>query len=200
MLVVLLGNGLFAPLSALLALAWARLSNTPWKDLGFIRPASWMRTVVLGIAIGVVAKLLMKAIVMPLLGAEPINQQYADIAGNLRAVPAMIVFIVLGSGFGEETVYRGFLFERLGTLFGSTRGAALLVLLLTSTWFAPVHFSSQGVAGVQQAFLLGILLGSLYLATRQLWLPMMVHAAFNLTALGLIFWQLEARVATIIFS
>jgi len=89
MLVVLLGNGLFAPLSALLALAWARTSNTPWKDLGFVRPASWLRTAVLGIAIGVVAKLLMKAVVMPLPGADPINRQYADIAGNLRAVPAM---------------------------------------------------------------------------------------------------------------
>jgi membrane protease YdiL (CAAX protease family) len=199
MVVVLLGNALFAPLSALLALAWARLSNTPWNALGFVRPASWMRTVFLGIVIGVVAKLLMKAIVMPLLGAEPINQQYAHIAGNLRAVPAMILFIVVGSGFGEETVYRGFLFERLRTLFGSTRGAALLVLFLTSTWFAAVHFSSQGIAGVQQAFLLGILLGSLYLATRQLWLPMMVHVSFNLTALGLIFWQLETRVATFVF-
>jgi membrane protease YdiL (CAAX protease family) len=94
--------------------------------------------------------------VIPLLGADPINQQYAHLAGNLRAVPAMILFIVVGSGFGEETVYRG--------------------------------------------FLLGILLGSLYLATRQLWLPMMVHASFNLTALGLIFWQLEARVATFLFS
>src|SRR5438045_3499581 len=66
-LVVLAGNLLFAPLSALLALGWAQWSRTPWRELGFKRPRSWLGGAALGVALGVTLKFVMKAIVMPLL-------------------------------------------------------------------------------------------------------------------------------------
>jgi len=75
-LVILAGNLLFVPLSALLVLAWAWRSGTPWSELGFVRPASWTRTVAAGLALGIALKLVMKAIVMPLLDAPPINPAY----------------------------------------------------------------------------------------------------------------------------
>lgn len=196
---VLLGNGLFAPLSAVLAIAWAWLSRTPFQELGFRRPRSWLTLIAAGIALGVLLRLLMKAVVMPLLGAEPVNQQYGHLAGNAAALPAIIVAIVAGSGFGEETIYRGFLFERLGKLFGAGRGAAVLIVLLTSSWFAAVHYPTQGMPGVAQAMLLGIVLGSLQARTRQLWLCMTIHASFNLTAVALIYWRLEERIAGLFF-
>src|SRR5262245_42031699 len=87
MLVVLAGNLLLPPLSALLALAWARRSRTPWRDLGFVRPRSAALTVLAGVASGVGFKLLMKAVVMPLLGADPINRAYHYLAGNRLALP-----------------------------------------------------------------------------------------------------------------
>lgn len=197
--VVLLGNGLFPPLSALLALAWAWLSRTPFRELGFRRPGSWLKLVAVGVALGVLLRLLMKAVVMPLLGAEPVNQQYGDLAGNAAALPAVILAIVAGSGFGEETLYRGYLFERLGKLLGAGRGAAALIVLLTSSWFAAVHYASQGMLGVAQAMLLGIVLGVLYAWTRQLWLCMVIHASFNLAAVALIYWRLEERIAGLFF-
>jgi hypothetical protein len=43
-LLILAGNLLFVPLSALLVLLWARLSETPWRDIGFVRPRSWVVT------------------------------------------------------------------------------------------------------------------------------------------------------------
>jgi hypothetical protein len=49
---IALGNLVFVPLSALLVLAWARLSGTPWVNLGFVRPRSWVSTVALGLARG----------------------------------------------------------------------------------------------------------------------------------------------------
>ena len=30
----------------------------------------------------------------------------------------MLFAVIVGAGFGEETVFRGYLFERLGKLFG----------------------------------------------------------------------------------
>jgi len=45
-----------------LVLVWARWSRTPWRDIGYVRPRSWIRTLALGIVFGSAFKLLMKAI------------------------------------------------------------------------------------------------------------------------------------------
>jgi hypothetical protein len=89
-LIILLGNGLFIPLSAILVLIWARLSRTPWREIGYVRPKSWPRTLAIGIVFGVAFKFAMKAIVMPLLGAPAINRAYHYLAGNTAALPAAL--------------------------------------------------------------------------------------------------------------
>src|SRR5436190_24350896 len=72
-LVILAGNGLFVPLSAVLVLLWANWSCTPLHEIGYVRPKSWTGSLAVGIAFGIAFKLLMKTIVMPLLGADPSN-------------------------------------------------------------------------------------------------------------------------------
>lgn len=57
-------------ISATFVLLWAWASRTPWRDLGFVRPKSCLRTVVLGVVCGALFKLVMKTHVMPLLGAS----------------------------------------------------------------------------------------------------------------------------------
>ena len=194
-LIVFFGNALFAPLSALLVLLWAKKSETPWHELGFVRPRSWLWTAVVGILTGAALKLVMKSVVMPLLGAPPINQTYSYLTGNAAALPGMMFAVVVGAGFGEETLFRGFLFERLGKLLGRSRWANVAIVLLTSLLFAVVHYPDQGLPGTQQAFVVGALTGTLYVFTRQLWLLMVIHAAFDLVAVGLIYWGLERQVA-----
>ena len=73
-LVILAGNLVILPLSAMLVLVWAWISRTPWREIGYVRPRSWVSTLAVGIVFGAAFKLLMKAIVMPLLDAPPINQ------------------------------------------------------------------------------------------------------------------------------
>src|ERR1043166_2015113 len=121
-LLILAGNFLFTPLSAILVLVWAGLSRTPWRDIGYVRPKSWIRSLAIGIAFGCAFKWLMKAIVMPLLGAPAINQAFHDLVGNTAALPEMMYVILVGAGFGEETLFRGYAFERFGKLFGSSTG------------------------------------------------------------------------------
>src|ERR1700675_3740255 len=67
-LVILAGNFMVAPISAILVLVWARLVPPPWREIGYVPPRSWTGTLVVGIFFGVGFKFLMKAMVMPLLG------------------------------------------------------------------------------------------------------------------------------------
>ena len=82
----------------------------------------------------------------------------------------MIVLIVVVAGFGEETVFRGFLFERLERLFGT------------------------GVLSKAS-----IVFGTVFAVTGRLWMLMCAHVAFDLLALATIYLGLEQDLARLVF-
>jgi len=200
LLVILAGNLLFVPLSALLVIAWAWRSGTPWHELGFVRPVHWPRTVAIGLAFGIALKLVMKAVVMPLLGAPPTNPAYQHLVGNTAALPGMLYLVIVGAGFGEETVFRGYLFERLGKLFRLGVWSKALIGGLTALFFGVVHYAEQGMPGVEQATIVGLVFGTIYAITGRIWMLMVAHAAFDLTAVAIIYWGWERKVAELFFA
>jgi CAAX protease family protein len=185
--------------AAALVLVWVWRSRTPWREIGYARPRSWIVTVVGGIVLGVALKLALKAIVMPLLGVDPVNHAYHFLVGNARALPGMLAIVIVAGGFGEETVYRGYLFERIGKILGEGAPARTFTVLLTSALFASAHFLDQGVAGVEQAMITGLVFGSVFAITRRVWLLMVAHAAYDVAAIALIYWNVESRVAHLFF-
>jgi membrane protease YdiL (CAAX protease family) len=201
MLVILLaGNYPFAPMSAILVMVWARWSRTSWREIGFVRPTTWAGTLAAGVAFGIGLKFAMKAIVMPLLGAPEINQAFHYLAGNRAAIPSAVYAMTVGAGFGEETVFRGYLFERFGKLFGPGAWAKTSIVIITAGWFGLAHYSLQGLAGVEQATIVGLVFGTIFAITRRIWFLMVAHAAFDLTALAIIYWNLESGVAHLVFN
>jgi membrane protease YdiL (CAAX protease family) len=199
-LLILGGNFLFSPLSAILVLAWVSLSHTPWREIGYVRPQSWTRTLVIGIVFGVAFKFLMKAIVMPLLGGPPINQAYHWVAGNAAALPFMLFLMIVVAGWGEETFYRGWMFERLGKLLGTSVWARTSIVVLTSVVFALPHSVDQGIAGAEQALMTGLVFGTIFALSGRIFLLMVVHAAYDLAALAMIYWNFESSVAHFFFK
>lgn len=198
-LVILAGNWLFTPLSAVLVLVWARVSRTPWREIGYVRPKSWIGSIAVGIVFGGAFKLLMKAVVMPLLGAPAINEAFHYLAGNTAALPEILFAVIIGAGFGEETVFRGWMFERFGKLFGSGTWAKTLIVLITSAWFGAIHYPVQGLAGAEQATIFGIVFGTIFAIRGRIFMLMVAHAAFDVTAVAIIYWDLESKVAHLIF-
>jgi len=194
-LAIFAGNLLFVPFSAILVLLWAARSRTPWRALGLVRPRSWIGGLAIGLAFGISLKLAMKALVMPLLGADPVNQAYHHLAGNTAALPGMLYLIIIGAGFGEEIVWRGWMFERLGRLLGPGIGAKAAIVIITAILFGLAHYPEQGLPGVQQALIFGLLFGAIYARAGRLWMLICAHAAFDLTALALIYWDVETEVA-----
>lgn len=215
--VVLLGGNavvrhFVVPVGGIFALIWVRLSRTPWREIGYVRPKSWIGATAIGVVVfGVAFKFLMKAIVMPLLGADPVNQAYHDFAANRALIPAGI-WMGIAAGFGEETVYRGYMFERLGKLFGSrTEGDAsgkarskvwpkVWMTLITSAWFSLGHYANLGLTGVEQAMMTGLTFGTIYAVTGRVWIPMCAHAGFDLASYAIIYWELETTVAHLVFK
>ncbi len=186
------------PLGAVLVLLWVRLSCTPWHEIGYVRPRSWGRTIAAGIIFGFTFKLLTKAVIMPLLGAGPVNFVFHYLSGNSAALPAAI-WMMLVTGFAEETVFRGFLFERMGKILGRRWWTKAVTVIVTSLWFGFAHMPVQGFMGGVHATILGLTFGTIYAFTGRIFLLMIAHAVYNLTALSLIYWNLEAGVAQFFF-
>jgi membrane protease YdiL (CAAX protease family) len=188
------------PVGALLALLWARFARVPWSELGFARPRrGWLVTIALGIVFGVMLKLAMKALVMPLLGAPPVNAAYQFIAGN----PGILVvglWAMIVAGVSEEIVFRAFFFQRLRTLAGTGGVATAAIVIGSSLVFGLMHFGNQGWPGVQQATIVGLVFGTTYALSGRIWVPIVAHAAFDLTAFLLIYLEIEAMVAQSLFG
>src|SRR5438270_248600 len=164
-------------------------TRTPLKEMKIVG----------GIVFGVAFKFALKAIVMPLFGADPVNHAYHYLAGNRAAIPFALFALTVGAGFGEETVFRGFLFERLGKLFGSSIAAKTAIVAITSIWFGLAHYSVQGLAGTEQAIITGLTFGAIVAITGRIWMVMIAHAAFDLTAYAMIYWNVETPVAHFLF-
>jgi CAAX protease family protein len=199
-MVIVTGALVGPPVSAALILTWSYVSGMPWSRLGFVSPQSWPVTVAGGIAFGVAFKLTMKAVVMPLLGAPPVNAAYHFLAGNPSALPGMLLIVIFSAGFAEELFFRGYIFERMGRLLGESRSALVGIVLISSAVFAVAHYRGQGAPGVEQAAVTGVVFGTLFARRRQIWVLMLAHAAFDVTAVALIYWTLEARVAHLVFT
>jgi membrane protease YdiL (CAAX protease family) len=200
MVVILAANLIAVPVSAILVMAWVGLSRTPWSDIGFVHVKNWAGIVAAGVAFGVAFKLLLKIVVMPLLGADPINHTYHYLVGNPAALPAILATVIVAGGFCEETVFRGYMFERLGKMMGNGTVVKIFSVVLTTALFALGHFRDQGFPGVEQAVITGSVFGTIYAVSGRIWMLMIAHAAFDITAIAIIYWNIEGELAHLIFK
>jgi len=102
---------------------------------------------------------------------------------RLNAVDAAIVLhvalvLILPLAALEEVAIRGYLQRAFGRTGGPVGG-----LVASSLAFALLHAQNPGGTSAMALFglfLAGLYLGSAYLITRRLWLPIFVHAGWNL--------------------
>src|SRR4051812_14865219 len=146
-----------------------------------------------------VFKLAMKSLVMPLFGAPPVNAAYHHLAGNPGAALLMVLAAIFVAGFGEEALFRGFAFQRLHGVLGRGPAATLIIVLFTTLWFALGHYQNQGIPGVEQALVTGLVFGATYAFKRNLWPIMVAHATFDLVAIAIIYYDVETVVAHWVF-
>lgn len=73
--------------------------------------------------------------------------------------------MVIIGGFGEETLFRGYIFERLTKLLGTSLGAKIVTVLVTAQLFASLHYFDQELAGFQQAIITGVVFRTVFAVT-----------------------------------
>jgi len=177
----------------LFALGWMslRLRGTGWASVGFAKPRNWRSAIAIGFLAGVGLLLLELFVSYPLLtrltGKPPDLSDFRPIVGNFKLFLVTVVLIWVLAVLGEELVYRGYLMNRVAGLGGGTRAAWVASLVLVSVVFGAGHID-QGVTGMTENMINGLLLGLLYLACdRNLAAPIVAHGVSNTVDLLLIY-------------
>jgi len=156
----------------LVALAWAWLDGNrlPWSlDASWLSesyPVRLALSLALGFALALVVIAATPALVKRTTWARELHAELKEIIAPLSSTE--ITLLAVASGLSEELFFRGALQPVLG-------------LLLTSVLFGALHVGPKKVffAWTFWAFVMGLLLGSIFELTGVLWGPVLAHVGIN---------------------
>jgi len=177
----------------LLIIGWLSLwvRGEGWRSVGLRRPASWWRTVLLGIGIGIACDAADIFAFLPALrrltGQGVELGQFNELRGSLGTLLFWLAVTWTLAAFGEEMAYRGYVLNRIADLLGRSTAAFTFSAMVVSVLFGFAHVG-QGISGILDNVLAGLTFAALYLASgRNLWLPIIVHGVVDTISFVLLF-------------
>ena len=156
-----------------------RLRDGGWFAMGFKRPASWRRILLIALVAAILRILLGQFLIEPvtdLFWSKPSPPALAnEITRNVKIAFVGLLLVWTFAAFGEEIVYRGYLLTRAADVGKRSELAYWIGIVLVSILFGYGHYY-KGAAGVIDSGVAGVILGSAYmLAGRNLWASIFAH-------------------------
>jgi membrane protease YdiL (CAAX protease family) len=155
------------------------LRDGSWSAMGFKRPASWQRVLLIALAAAAVRILLGQFLIEPVTGLfwpRPTAPALAnEISGNAKMALLALLLVWTFAAFGEELAYRGYLLTRAADVGRRSAAAYWIGIVLVSILFGYGHYYKGG-SGVIDSGVAGLILGTAYmLAGRNLWTSILAH-------------------------
>ena len=130
---IVIGHNVFhlvpneVPILFVLGLFSVRIRDGRWSAIGFGRPESWLRLVLIALAAAVLRIVLGNFVIEPLAAHwwPPIHAPAGteQIAGNIKMALLWLLIIWTFAAFGEEISYRGYLTLRAADVGGRSTAA-----------------------------------------------------------------------------
>ena len=194
---IVIGHNVFeivpneVPILVVLGLLSVRLRNGGLSAMGFKRPASWKRIVVIALAAAALRHLVGELVILPLSSrfwpTPALPEEAEAITGNLGMALLALLFVWVFAGFGEEIAYRGYLLTRAAEAGGSSAAAYLAGVVVVAVLFGYGHYYN-GIPGVIDSGFAGLVLGAAFLlAGRNLWASILAHGFIDTFAVVVVY-------------
>jgi CAAX protease family protein len=199
---IVIGHNVFhiipneVPILFVLGLVSIRLRNGGFSAMGFKRPSSWVRLVLVALAAAALRIILGDLVVEPLTGRiwPPIVAPAGAeaITGDIKLALIGLLIVWTFAAFGEEIAYRGYLLTRAAEIGRQTTAAYWVGIVLISVLFGYGHYY-KGPAGVLDSGVAGLVLGAAYMLTgRNLWASILAHGFIDTFAVLALFFGWES--------
>jgi len=159
-----------------------RLRGQHLADIGLKRPDSWPMAVGLGLVTA--AAIFGLVWLSEQAGMKRDLSGFAELQGDLPLTLAAMGFAVVGAGFCEEFIFRGFGMRSFAGMFGDGRAAWASAVVLQAILFGLGH-GVQGLWGVALTGSIALVVGTMFLAAgRNLWPLIVAHAVYDVARFG----------------
>jgi membrane protease YdiL (CAAX protease family) len=113
-------------------------------------------------------------------------ESFEGMRGNLLYYLAFLLFMWIMAAFGEELFYRGFLMKRIAEYLGNKNEYWFLAAAIVGVFFGLAHLY-QGISGIITTGLIGFAMGLIFMKSKNLLIPILVHGIYDTIGLTLIF-------------
>ena len=166
-------------------LIWLRRERL--ADIGLRSPEGWLRT--FGIGISIAALVFAGIYFSEKAGFHRDLSRFSALRGNLELTIYTVFYVLIGAGFYEQFMFRGFLMQGLAMFFGGNRGAWIAACAIQGVLFGASH-AYQNPLGMLITGTLGIFLAVLVFACgRNLWAAIIAHGLFDSSRALLFYFQ-----------
>jgi len=182
---IVIGHNVFrvvpneVPILFVLGLVSIRLRDGSLAAMGFKRPDSWARILIIALAAAALRIVLGDFVIDPLTGMfwpPAIAPAEAEgITGNVGQALAVLLLVWTFAAFGEEISYRGYLLTRAADLGRRSTLAYWIGIVIVSILFGYGHYY-KGPSGIIDSGIAGLILGAADMASgRNLWASILAH-------------------------
>lgn len=184
------------PILFVLGLVSIRLRNGGWGAMGFKRPDSWIRIVLIALGAATLRIVLAEFVIDPFTArfwppaASPAGAE--AITGNIGTALLWLLLVWTFAAFGEEVAYRGYLLTRAAELGGRSTAAYWLGIVFVSILFGYGHYY-KGPSGIVDSAVAGLILGAAFmLSGRNLWTCILAHGIIDTVGVVVAFFGWES--------
>jgi len=146
-------------------------------DIGLKQPKNWWKTLLFGITIAAVVFAGMY--ISERAGFRRDLSRFKEVQGNLELAIYGVFYVLIGAGFYEEFMFRGFLMQGFAMLFGGNRSGWIVANIVQAALFGVSH-AYQNPLGIAITGTLALAMGFLVLASgRNLWVVIIGHGLYD---------------------
>jgi membrane protease YdiL (CAAX protease family) len=184
------------PILFVLGLVSIRLRNGGWAAMGFKRPDSWSRIVLIALGAAALRIALGEFVIDPFTArfwppaVSPAGSE--AITGNIRTALLWLLLVWTFAAFGEEVAYRGYLLTRAAEIGRRSTAAYWVGIVFVSILFGYGHYY-KGPSGIVDSAVAGLILGAAFmLSGRNLWTCILAHGIIDTVGVVLAFFGWES--------